>query len=819
MHKQQLFVRSAILLCLAFSPKIAFAQAAGVGSPRPASGAVAQDAGNALAEIVVTARRQAERLQDVPQTVNAVPREMLQDLQIHNLSDLDKVLPGMSFADGVGQMRGVSNSININGDPTIAFYLNDADFTPTLVLGGLFDISQVEVLRGPQGTNRGVSAPSGSITIRTHRPDMSEFGGYVEGSLTDQAGRNIEGAVSVPIVKDIFSVRLAALHLQNNNGDIRSLHSDVDPESKSNAGRISLRFTPVESLEANVMYQHYENRTVSFTQVYGGGDGTAINPPIRPGERLAVSDGAVRNKLFVEALTGNLDYSFFGQKFSYVGGYGHGKTRGQQPDDNGNVLPGIEIYNQYNAPQEDKFTSHEFRLASDPSRSHLVDYTAGVYFKWFQRDGLSILAPSALPGAFGGNLAVPDLSAFNPRYLLDIDLTNQTRYRELSFFGNLTFHPTPDAELTVGLRKLDANFKAHADFATTPAYAAFPAFLVGGNCALVGGSVSAYPGLCDIPVPSIQAGKVDDRTHDSKLLYSVAGSYRFTPDFMTYFNIGTSYLRPTAGIGIQGALATSTNPDLRKLSFHPAQTSTGYEIGLKWTLPERRGYLNLALFKQNFDNFQTYAQADYFSTTTNSVITNMNFYPSVQAKVRGIDADLNVNVTSQWNVQLLASYSTGTATGKVPCNIYNSAGQPVFNTDGLISLCNGTGQVSNLPEWNATFLTSYDRPLWDDLDGFVRAQVTYNPKNDRAGANFDIEAYAFANIYLGVHDPNRGWEASMYVKNLFNDGTPLSRSEELLSENAVSSFPTLNHLSGYYSTTVLQPREIGFVFHYTWGSH
>jgi iron complex outermembrane receptor protein len=566
------------------------------------------------------------------------------------------------------------------------------------------------------------------------------------------------------------------------------------------------------------MYQHLENHSVNFTQVYGRGDGTAINPPISPSQRLAVSDAPTHNKLLVDALTANVDYSFLGHKLSYVGDFGHGKTRGQQPDDLGNVVPGVEFFNHFNGPQADKFTSHEFRISRDPSPNHLIDYTVGVYFKWFQRDGLSQIVPTALPGAFGGNLAVPNLAAFNPRYTLNLDLTNQTRYRELSFFGSLTVHPVPQAEITVGLRQLNSNFKAHANFGTTPAFTVFPAFLVGGNCALAGGTTSAYPGLCDIAVPGMSVGGTDDRTHDDKTLYSVAASYKFTPDFMVYGNVGTSYLRPTASLGIEGALATSTNPKLKNLVFHPAQTSTGYEVGVKWTLPERRGYFNLALFKQDFDNFQISSQADYFSTVRNAVSTNMNFYPSVTATVKGVDADLNVNLTPEWNASVLASYSTGKAQGDVPCTVFNSAGQHVFNVDGLVSLCPGQGQVSNTPNWNATFLTSYERPVWNDIYGFVRAQVTYNPKNTRAGVNYDVDAYTIANLYLGVHSEDHRWEATFYVKNLFDDTTALTRSEQVLSESAVASFPTLYHPSGYYLTSVFAPREIGLVLHYAWGT-
>src|ERR1700745_1076599 len=139
-----------------------------------------------LGEIVVTARRRAESLQEVPQTVNAVTADPLQKLQVKQFTDIQTVVPGLSLQGSpngftnAASLRGVTFDVTTGAQPTVALYLNDAPVQAGFLFQSLFDVGQVEVLKGPQGTPRGISAPSGAITVTTHKPDLSEFGGFVD---------------------------------------------------------------------------------------------------------------------------------------------------------------------------------------------------------------------------------------------------------------------------------------------------------------------------------------------------------------------------------------------------------------------------------------------------------------------------------------------------------------------------------------------------------------------------------------------------------------------------------------------------------------
>ena len=140
----------------------------------------------ALQEVIVTARRREESLQDVPQTVDAVSGDTLAKLSFKRFEDLQGVIPGLTLTSGndgfttAATLRGAAYHVQTGATPTVEFYLNDTLSGSNVLFQSTFDLGQVEVLRGPQGTLRGRASPSGSITVTTHKPDLDEMGPGVE---------------------------------------------------------------------------------------------------------------------------------------------------------------------------------------------------------------------------------------------------------------------------------------------------------------------------------------------------------------------------------------------------------------------------------------------------------------------------------------------------------------------------------------------------------------------------------------------------------------------------------------------------------------
>ena len=169
--------------------------------------ALAQDAagseGNDVNEIVVTATREARSLQSVPMTVNVATGEQLQKFNIFDAKDVQQLAPGLELTNTSGRnntttLRGVTFDPDQGTSPAVQVYYNEIPTDAQTVYTALYDIQQIEVLRGPQGLLRGLSAPAGSITIATRRPNFDEIEGYAQATATSRAGYNVQAGVSLP---------------------------------------------------------------------------------------------------------------------------------------------------------------------------------------------------------------------------------------------------------------------------------------------------------------------------------------------------------------------------------------------------------------------------------------------------------------------------------------------------------------------------------------------------------------------------------------------------------------------------------------------
>ena len=128
----------------------------------------------------------------------------------------------------------------------------------------MFDVGQIEVLRGPQGTLRGRASPSGSITVTTHQADTSEFGGYVSALGTDENSTQAQGAINIPLITDTLAVRVAGIYDETEYDHVKSIRNSEDPSQETKGGRVSLRWDASDAFTARLMYQYLERDLLSF---------------------------------------------------------------------------------------------------------------------------------------------------------------------------------------------------------------------------------------------------------------------------------------------------------------------------------------------------------------------------------------------------------------------------------------------------------------------------------------------------------------------------------------------------------------------------
>lgn len=782
-------------------------------------------------EIVVSARRREESAQDVPLVVNAVSSESLDKLNIREFKDVQALVPGLQLGqsqNGIGSqttLRGIAYDVNASGNNgTVEFYLNDAHISGVMIFQSMFDIGQIEVLRGPQGTLRGRASPSGSITITTRKPDLNEAGGYLAGFVNDIHGWNLNGAINVPIIEDKLAIRVAGVSDENRLDQVRSINNPLDPYQKTRGGRISVRAEPFDFLSLNGNYTRTERKQRSFYRVESLNVRDPSQPAspvtIRAEDRLSVMQTPARFTQEFEIWNWQAQLRYAGQKLDYVGSHTKQNVITDVPSDVGSFYGAAYPLALRSASQATNQkadgTVHEIRLSNEERIRGMFDYVVG-YFRETNDSPTSLTAQTPIFGGF-----------VSPASLLLINKTPTLRgsgTKEESFFGNLTAHIGDSLEIAGGVRHI----KYHSD-----------SFLaIAGACGTVTSAACRDPNLNE------------DRDRKATI-YSASIKYRVTPDIMVYASTGSSW-RPGSSTN-PTILRDVANPGPRLLAFYQPdpETSKSYEIGFKSEFFDRRLRLNVSAYHQNFKNYLYSAPNIFVSGRSRSsgVDTVLTAGPaiaaSVPAKVDGVEAEIGFKVTPRFDIGATLSYSISKIkNGAVPCNDYflpngalgsdgipdASAKLPTFaqansvNGGQQVQLCNVNYRAGVSAPFSATVQSEYSQPLGSVGDAYVRGLFTYNgdSQNDPANAFDDVKAYGLLNLYAGIRADDGSWDIGVYGKNVTNVGRAIT-----LNANATSVSYVVAGASGFAgatgTTTYRQvpgytiPREFGVNFRVAFGS-
>ena len=240
--------------------------------------------GNALEEVVVTATKRSVALQDLAGSANVLGADKLGPGGIQEVRDMQVDIPNLSLGDQFGFarvfMRGIGmTSIDIGGEGAVAFLQDGAIVPrPAAQLMGMFDLDQVEVLRGPQGTLYGRGATAGAINMVTAKPGK-ELGGYLSVTAGNYGLAQFKGAIDVPM-GDALSMRLAgSLDSRDGYGNNIFTGSDINDRDAS-AYRATLVYDAGGPLTATLSAQYYEEDDNNYAFSYfGQSEGSSIPVP------------------------------------------------------------------------------------------------------------------------------------------------------------------------------------------------------------------------------------------------------------------------------------------------------------------------------------------------------------------------------------------------------------------------------------------------------------------------------------------------------------------------------------------------------------
>jgi iron complex outermembrane receptor protein len=249
-------------LALGSAASAALIFAAGLAMP-----AFAAD--NTVAEVVVTAQKKSENINDVPESVTAVSGEKLDVIRSSggDIRVLSARAPSLTLESSFGRtfprpyIRGLGNTdFDLNASQPVSFVYDEVVLESPILKGlPLFDIDQVEVLRGPQGTLFGRNTPAGVLKFESAKPTKT-FGGYGQISAATYNTINAEGAVSGPIIGDVLSGRLSVLYQHRGDwiDNAFTKKSDATGGYDETAFRGQLLYTPSEDFSALLNVHHMD---------------------------------------------------------------------------------------------------------------------------------------------------------------------------------------------------------------------------------------------------------------------------------------------------------------------------------------------------------------------------------------------------------------------------------------------------------------------------------------------------------------------------------------------------------------------------------
>ena len=235
----------------------------------------ATDEAPAAADIIVTARRSEERLQDVPVAVSVVTPAVIEARGTFNPVDIAQSAPGLNVTASISDRNNLTYTIRGQGFsfgtvfPAVITYFNEVPIA-RLTQGQFFDLANVQVLRGPQGVTFGRVTDGGNVMVTPQLP-KNEFGGYVTGKLGNYDLRTVTGAINVPLVADTVLLR-GAFEVARRDGFTRNIATGEDLDDVAYEGyRVGLTLRPFELLENTsiVSYQrtHDNGTAVVFAKI------------------------------------------------------------------------------------------------------------------------------------------------------------------------------------------------------------------------------------------------------------------------------------------------------------------------------------------------------------------------------------------------------------------------------------------------------------------------------------------------------------------------------------------------------------------------
>jgi len=727
-----------------------------------------------LEEVLVTANKIAEPSSRVPVSVSTVTGATLEQQQITNYADLSRAIPNISFTDYGGpgtsniEIRGISSRA---GSSTTGIYLDDVPLSDlnSYETGEaeprFFDISRVEVLRGPQGTIYGASSMGGTIHFVSNRPDVDADSVRIHTQLggTDGGGFNYEAdsVVNVVLQPGVAAMRVGALY-DHESGWI----DRVDPNTGYNV--TARNINDINTTVVRVAIDWRPNAALTVTPAVflqrvstGGQDTFGIGLPNFESPALVAQ--VARDEYAITSLTFNYDLGF--SDLTAVTGYfwrDDDRTMDTTPEDSpyigqllqqqfgygGATISALAAPGNYLANINQ--VHQEIRLASKPpGPDDRWSWIVGLYYS---RARTTLVDVEYMPGfnsTFESLYRTTPLDALGAAFPNDLVYyaASAFTYSQSAAFGQVAFRLTPALKLTLGARyEIGRN---SLEFTTA-------GFFGGGS-----------------PPPFYGSAKGDATTPRAALSYDVS------PSTMIYASAAEGFRDGGVDRPVPVPLCSA---DLASLGLTHAPSSYAsdslwsYELGAKTRALQDSLVVSGALFDIRWSHMQSDIE---LPTCTFDFMGNAG-----SADIKGVELELSKRFLSHITTTLTGNYTSPKIVEPVP----------------IMGIEKGD-HVPGVPYYSIATSIEYTQAVTSDVQGFLRANgqwigpsqgVIYHDDPD-----FHRPPYAVAGAGAGARW--RRGELSLFVTNVFNETKVIQRPDNAGEEWGITVRPRTYGLSGTYS--------------------
>lgn len=695
---------------LAFCAVAASFAATSAQAQEAATAPQADDTARSSDEIIVTARKREESLQDTSMALSVVDDTMLDRKQINDVTGLQGVVPTITIGETVGllkiNVRGLGNSTNTRSeDSDVVLHVDGAVVSRMEAQAmAFFDLERVEVLRGPQGTLYGRNSTGGTINLVTKKP-TSSFEGYASATLGNYNLIKMDTAVSGPIT-DTISARLA-LTSTDRGGFGKNIQTGNDIEDqKRYAGRLHLRFQPSDRVDFLLTGEYAKQDDASgffgflaplfpFDPSYVPRGAGGFSDP---NSRDVASNFDPQLERETWSITGNLGIELNDNlKLRNIINYRELNFFLAQDLDTSTVSTATYV----SIPLRDEQFSEEFQLIYSSDRLNAI---AGLfYFK----------------ETFGGTTNI----GTGPNTGIFFKLVGQSKTEAIAPFFNIAYDLSDAFTLRVGGRY---NSEKRSIVNDT---------ILNGNRVTTDNDVS------------------DDRRRISAYTGEYGVDWNISDNAMVYYTFSQGF-RSGAALIFQ---STSPIIDPTRVKNH--------EIGLKFESQDRKFYANIAAFMADIKNLQR-TQASLVNGLLNTRVNNVN-----ALETKGVEADLgwtpirdlNLRASVAW---LKAEFQDFTTSDPIK-RIVNPAPPPAFLPSPPQQVAGNT--TSQAPEWKWSIGANYTIPFANGSKLTLSGDVSYQSKvffDEFNRAPFVEDKYALVDASMTYYFVGDQLSASVWGKNL-----------------------------------------------------